>query len=161
MAVPDALTGLESGLYVRTAGNFSSPTWTELTDIGDCTLNGAWKSAEVEVRSSPATMAVKTTIDISTTFKMLARPSGSSAAYNTVISALTTRDVVDVMVLNGSNTTNGARGFRYEGQVTNGSEDQGTQAVIMPDMEIKPTVTNNVPQSVVVTAGSPAFTSLA
>ena len=64
------------------------------------------------------------------------------------------------MILNGSNTTNGSRGWRYEGQVTSGTEDQGTQAVIMPDLEIKPTVTNNVPASVVVSAGAPVFTSL-
>jgi hypothetical protein len=41
-----------------------------------------------------------------------------------------------------------------------GTEDQGTQAVIMPDIEIKPTVTNNAPASVVVTAGAPVFTAL-
>jgi hypothetical protein len=161
MATPDAMTGLEAGFYVRTGGNFSSPTWTELTDIGDFTQNGAWKTAEVELRSSPAVMGVKTTIDIGVSFKMLSRPSGPSAAYNTVIAALTTRDVVDVMTLNGSNTTNGARGWRYEGQVTSGSEDLGTQSVSMPDVEIKPTVTNNVPQSVVVSSGAPVFTSLA
>jgi hypothetical protein len=160
MAAPDAMTGIESGLYVRTAGNWASPTWTELVDVGDCTQNAAWKTAEVEVRSSPATMAVKTTIDIGVSFKMLGRRETGNAAYNTVIAALGTRDVVDVMILNGSNTTNGSRGWRYEGQVTSGTEDQGTQAVIMPDLEIKPTVTNNVPASVVVSAGAPVFTSL-
>lgn len=160
MATPDALTGIESGLFVRTGGNFASPTWTELTDVGDCTLNASWNKASVEVRSSPAMMGVKTTIDCSVSFKMLARPTGGSAAYNTVIAALATRDVVDVMVLNGSNTTNGARGFRYEGQVFSGTEDQGPQAVIQPDMMISPTVTNNVPQSVLVTAGAPVFTTL-
>jgi hypothetical protein len=161
MATPDAMPGLDAGFYVRTAGNFASPTWTELTDIGDFTQNGAWKTAEVELRSSPATMGVKTTIDIGVSFKMITRPAGGSAAYNTVIAALTTRDVIDVMSLNGSNTTNGARGWRYEGQVMSGTEDLGTQAVAMPDIEIKPTVTSNVPQSVVVAAGAPVFTSLA
>ena len=160
MATPDVGTGIESGLYVRTGGNFASPTWTELTEIGDLTQNASWKTAEVEVRTSPATMAVKTTIDIGVSFKMLYRPSGPTAAYNTVIAALATRDVVDVMVINGSNTTNGARGWRYEGQVTSGTEDQGTQAVIMPDIEIKPTITNNVPASVLVSSGAPVFTSL-
>jgi hypothetical protein len=160
MATPDAMTGLEAGFYVRTAGNYASPTWTELTDIGDFTQNASWKSAEVELRSSPATMAVKTTIDLGVSFKILKRPAGGTAAYNTVIAALGTRDVIDVMSLNGSNTTNGATGFRYEGQVLGGTEDQGTQAVIMPDIEIKPTVTNNAPASVVVTAGAPVFTAL-
>jgi hypothetical protein len=154
------MTGLEAGFYVRTSGNFASPTWTELTDIGDFTQNANWNKATVELRSSPAAMGLKTTIDISVSFKMLARPAGGSAAYNTIIAALGTRDVVDVMALQGSNTTNGARGWRYEGQVFSGTEDQGTQAAIMPEMEVSPTITNNAPQSVVVTSGAPVFTTL-
>lgn len=158
MAVPTAKPGILAAFYLN-SGNFATPTWGEITSVGNLTENAAWKQAEVETRLYAATQYVKTTIDLGVSFNLLASDSGD-ANYTSLISAIATRDVVDVMVLDGSSTSNGARGWRFEGQVFQANKDQGTQAVITPDFEVRPTVTLNPPQSVLVTAGSPVFTNL-
>ena len=68
---------------------------------------------------------------------------------------------LDVMVLDGTSSTNGVRGYRYDAIVTQGNQDQAIQNALYLDVNFAPNgFADNAPQSVLVTAGSPVFTTL-
>lgn len=152
--------GINSKLYYRSAGNFASPTWSELSRFRDVQVNAQWDTTDAPDRASHVKSMAKTQLDIgvSGTIKSL----DADAGYNAVVDALLSpTGNMDIMVLDGSNTTNGSRGFRYEAIVTQGNQDQGIGEALYLDVNFAPDAfsTNNY-QSVLVTAGAAAFTNL-
>lgn len=152
--------GIRAKLYYRSGGNFASPTWTEISKFRDVTVNATWDTVDAPDRASRVKSMAKTLLDIGVTGSM--KMADADATVNAVIDALLSpTSNMDVMVLNGSESTNGARGFRYESVVTSASEDQGIGNAIYADVTFMPDAFSaNKFQSVLVTAGSPAFTNL-
>ena len=96
-------------------------------------------------------------LDFGVTGKLLAQASGTN--YATIYGAFLTDAIVNFLVLNGGSTVNGARGFMFDSQVTNMSEDQAIGNVIYQDFELIPVYSGNAPQSALVTTGAPVFTA--
>jgi hypothetical protein len=152
--------GIRADLSYRSAGNFSTPTWTEITKFRDVTVNAAWDTVDAPDRGSRVKSMAKTLLDISVSGQM--KMADADNTVNAVMDALLSpTSNIDIRVLNGSASTNGARGFRYEAIVTSGTENQGITEAIYADVNFAPDAFSaNSFQSVLVTAGSPAFTNL-
>jgi len=153
-----ARLGIESVLYLN-GGTYGSPTWGALTFINDLTVNNQWDKADANSRASRIKQAVKTLLGLSWTGTILV-PGETNADYTTIIDAMNSDDILDIMVLNGPNTENGVRGYRCDVQVTNATEDQGSGAVLYDQIEFMPTPSANPPKSVLVTSGAPVFSAL-
>ena len=152
--------GINSKAYYRSTGNFGTPTWTELSGFGDMAVNAAWDVADAATRASRVKSEVKTMLGLEVTGRL--RSEDASAAYNAVFDAfLSTTSNIDIMVLDGSSSSNGARGFRFEAIAKQANQSQGLQDSLFLDMSFTPDAfSGNSYQSVLVTAGSPAFTNL-
>jgi hypothetical protein len=154
-----AKTGILSKLYLRTAGNFASPTFTEVPIIGDVAIAGTWNFGESITRETPVVRGARTTLPLSITGTMAVRDDDTNyivfddAYHNSAA-------VLDVMILNGSNTTNNVTGFRAEFELLNWGENQAAGNVLMKDWELRPTISANLPKRVKVTAGAPVFTNI-
>lgn len=159
MSTPAVQTGILSTLNLN-GGTFGSPSWSAVGLVGDLKLDAKWDVAEYLIRAFRVKFKQKTALDLSITGKLLA--SLTNASYTTMLSAMLNDDILDVMCLNGPSSTNGVRGYRFEAQIIDASEDQGPTGVVWNDFALVPVYGGtNAPKSVLVTTGAPVFTSLA
>lgn len=152
--------GIDAKLYYRSGGNYASPTWTEISSIKDLAVDGQWDTTDAPSRASRIKGYAKTLLDAG--FTGTIKCSDTDTAYQAIRDAfLSGTSSVDFMVLNGSNTTNGAWGYRYDGIVTKCGNDQGIQNALYDDIEVKPDGFSDNPfKKAVVTAGAPVFTAI-
>lgn len=156
MATPVRL-GRDAVFYLNT-NTFSTPTWVAVPQFSDLTVTAEWDQAEASTRESKMKLQAKTLLGAEVGGKL--KFDLTDTSIGTIMDALLSDSVVDVMVLNGGSTTNGVRGFRFEGQVHAANEDQGLGVAIFEDLKIKPYPTANAKQSVKVTTGAPVFTTI-
>lgn len=154
------LIGPNCKFYWKSANTFASPTWSEITAMKDVARNDAWDVIEAPDRSTTVKAEAKSQRDISVTASM--KKKAGDAGVNAVLVALESQTGnIDIMVLDGAKETNGARGVRFEAVVTQGNEDQALTNALYLDLRFAPDAfSDNRFQSVLVTAGSPAFTNL-
>jgi len=149
--------GRDAKLYLNT-GTFGSPTWAAIDQISDLTVTAEWDEVDASTRESKMKLKAKTLLGAEVGGKLKAVPGNTN--LGTIVAALFSDAVVDIMVLNGTSSTNGCYGFRYECQVHAANEDQGLGAAIFDDIKFKPYPTTNAKQSVLVTTGAPVFTAI-
>lgn len=149
--------GRDAKLYLNTA-TFGSPTWVALDNVSDLTVTAEWDEVEASTRESKMKLKAKTLLGAEVGGKL--KFDLTDANTGTILDALLSDAVVDIMVLNAPSTVTGARGFRYECQVHAANEDQGLGAAIFEDIKFKPYPTANAKQSAKVTAGAPVFTAI-
>ncbi len=157
MSTPNALLGILAKFYLNSA-SFGSPTWGAVSLIGDLKVPAKWDVQEVLTRASRLKLKVKTMLDVDITGTL--KTDLTDANYTTLYAAMLNDDIVDVMCLTGANTATGVRGWRFEAQVVNLSQDQGPGAVIFDEFGLIPAPTANPPKSVLVTGGAAVFSSL-
>ena len=148
--------GRDAKLYINTA-SFGSPTWSAVDNISDLAIEAAWNEAAAPTRESKVEMAAKTQLPLAVTGKM--KFDLTDANTGTILDALVSDAVLDIMVLNTPSTVNGGRGYRFECQVFDGSEDQGLGTAIYDAIKFKPYPNSNSPASVKVASGAPVFTA--
>lgn len=153
-----AYLGRNAKFYLNT-GSYGSPTWSEVPNISDLTLNRAWDEGDASTRESAMKQAVKTLLDaaVSGKLKFTIGDSNTTTILDALDSPTTT---IDIMCLNGPQTTNGMKGVRYPAQVTQGNEDQGLGVVLYEDIKFMPTPTANPPCTVKVVGSAPVFTAV-
>ena len=152
------MLGIDAAIYYRSAGNFSSPTWSEITTVSQIGVTGAWNRATYAIRASYVEFSAKTTLPVTVTGRILSEL--NTAAYNTLWNShISAAGFEDYLVLNAPNTTNGARGYRFEGAISFDNDDQGEQSVLFNEFTITPIRTDNNFQTAIVSSGAPVFTS--
>jgi hypothetical protein len=132
------MLGIKAKLYYRSAGSYGSPTWTEIDNIADCTLNFTWDEGAADDRSDAAHRMVKTqfSLDVTGTVKKKI----DYAPYEYLADLVISRAVGDFLVLDGPRTTEGHRGFRFDAQLFSATEDQGLAVgAIVGAIVLKPT----------------------
>lgn len=148
--------GRDAVLYLNTA-SFGSPAWSAVANVSDLAVEAAWNEAEAATRESKVVMAAKTQLPLAVTCKLKFDLTDTSTG--TILDALVSDSVVDVMVLNTPSTVNGGRGYRFEAQVFDGSEDQGLGVAVYDAIKFKPYPNGNLPASAKVASGAPVFTT--
>lgn len=153
------MLGKNAKLYYNSA-TFGSPTWVEITRISKLKGGLKWGRAQNATRGSTVNRGGKTVGDLSFDFTIEQdlTDAGILLVWAACISGSTT---IDLLILNASNTTNGARGFRGEFDLNSLDDDQAIENVLTWDVHAEPAASANALQTAVITAGSPVFTTLA
>lgn len=150
--------GINSKFYLN-PGSFGSPTWGVVNGISDLQYDPKWDEGSGTTRVSPVKMYAPTQLDIPISGQHLC---DDSTNYTTLEAAFYARTVIDVMVLNGSNTTNGTTGVRFNSYLFEWTVNQGLDQVEYRKFTIKPAIDGtNLPKTVAVSGGAAAFTSIA
>lgn len=149
--------GRDAIFYLNTA-SFGSPTWAAIPQVSDLNVTAEWDETEASTRESKMKLKAKTLLGAEVGGKL--KNVKGDTNLDTIIDALFTDSVVDIMVLNGAKDTDGARGFRFECQVHSANEDQGLGVAIFDEVKFKPYPTANAKQSVKVVTGAPVFTAI-
>ena len=153
-----AKLGIKCKIY-RNTGTFGTPVWSEVKSFSDVTVNATWDVVEVLTRASRVKQGVKTLLGLEVTAKIQVSDSGDTD-YTAIRASLNDDSTQDFMILNGASNTNGVTGYRFESQIYQGNESQNPGDVLFDDVMLRPAVTANVQQTVVVSAGAPVFTAL-
>jgi hypothetical protein len=154
-----AKLGIDAKAYRNTA-TYGSPTWVEITAFRDLVLNTQWDTVEAPSRGSRVKTMAKTIVDVSASgaVKVSDTDAGFIALWEALVGGTAN---IDVLILNGGNTSNGARGFRFDALVTQGNEDQGIGNALYLDINLAPDAfAANPVKYAVVTSGAPVFTAI-
>lgn len=152
--------GIKAKFYYN-AGNYATPTWTAIDLISDLTVAAQFDMAEGNTRETHIKRKAPTLVDLNVTGKI--RKDESVAGFEVLEDAFLTGNEIDVLVMDGLTTSNGADGYRFHGCIGNWGEDQGLGNIIFKDFAMYPgfdRVGGNLPKSVEVAAGAPVFTAL-
>ena len=150
-----AMLGANAKLYYRSGGDYDNPTWTEGDIVSDVDVKGTWDQAEANARYSRIKLSLKALLDLSVETKLLKRP--GNAIYEFLMNAAINDDVNDFLVLDGPRTQDGVRGWRFDGQVFDVSENQALDNALYNNLMFKPSPSDNPPVAVKVIDSALAF----
>lgn len=149
------------GKVYRNTGSYGSPTWTEISLVRDVQVNPAWDRVDGSSRAGYVKADAKTQLALS--FTLSVKVHLTDAGYIALMdSFVDPNGVIDLLILNGDNATNGVEGWRADFGVFTASEDQSIGNVLYRDFEVGPSAhATNVPKRVTVSGGAPVFASIA
>lgn len=152
--------GIDSKVY-RNTGTYGSPTWTEISLVRDVQVNPSWGRADSSSRASKVMSEVKTQLTVA--FTLSVKVSLTDTGYIALMDSFVDSDgVLDLMIINGTNTTNGVEGWRFDAGVFTASEDQSIGNTLYRDFEVGPSGhATNAPKRVVVSGGAATFADIA
>lgn len=152
--------GVDCKLYVNAVASGDSPAadWEEIPLVADVQVDGTWVESESSARISILDTVEPTTLGLGMTGRV--RKDATNAGYNRLRNAWLTREVLDIMELDGAIDKENSTGFRYPAKITAFSEDQSRNNVLYNDFTIKPCASDVAPQSVIVTSGIPVYTEI-
>lgn len=131
--------GILSKLYVN-GGTWDVPVLNELITISDCNVDGSWEEGEASARASRIGADEPTILRLEITGKVRVADALGVLAYNAMYNAYFKDLPIDVLVLNGARTENGASGYRALFKIFTWSEDQSLGAVLFKDFSMKPCI---------------------
>jgi hypothetical protein len=140
---------INAKLY-RNTGTYASPTWVEVTNIGDVTLSDSYEEANVTRRASGGFSETEPTLrNLELSFQTF--NIAADADYLAFLDAHTGRTAIDIQVLDGDRTATGTRGVRAWFKVTSFTRNQSLSDVQTFDVVMKPSQSANAPVNVNVT----------
>ncbi len=135
--------GLDAKLYPNT-GSFASPTWNEVINVKDLTLNLEAGEADVTTRGNNGWRATVATLkDGSIEFEMVwdTEDLDFAAIRDTFLS----RGAMEFAVMDGGIAMSGSQGLRATCMVTNFSRNESLEEAITVSVTVKPTYSVNAP----------------
>jgi hypothetical protein len=140
--------GLDAKLY-RNTGTYSSPTWNDIPNVKDVTLNLEAGEADVTTRGNNGWRATVATLkDGSIEFDMVWDTADTDFAA--IRDAFLNRTAIEFAVMDGNITVAGSQGLRATCMVTKFSRSEPLEQAIMVSVTIKPTYSANAPSWLVV-----------
>ena len=135
--------GMEAKLY-RNSGTFGTPTWAELTNVKDVTLNLEKGEADVTTRANNGWKATAATLkDASVEFEMVWDT--TDTGFTAIQQAYFNNTPIELAVMDGPIATAGSQGLRATMQVNNFSREEKLEDAIMVKVTCKPTYAANAP----------------
>lgn len=137
-----AKVGIDCKLYYNTA-TYGSPTWTELTTVGDVTLNLTKAQARLSSRANTFEAYKGAMKDITLSFDMIwdSANTGQTALQASFFSGT----VKDFLVLDGSSATAGSKGVRFDGEVMEFTRGEPLNDGVKLSVTVKPAYSSNAP----------------
>jgi hypothetical protein len=136
--------GMDAKLY-RNTGSYASPTWTEITNVKDVTLNLEKGEADVTTRANAGWRATVGTLkDASIEFQMVWDT--ADAGFGAIRQAFFSNTPIEFAVMDGPITTPTSEGLRATCDIMNFTRNEALEEAIMVDVTIKPTYAANAPQ---------------
>jgi hypothetical protein len=143
----------------RNTGNWATPTWNEVPLFNELTVGLNWTTGPVMSRETTAEREAPSTVKLDVQGNM--RQVLGDADYEAIRAATLAATPLDMMFLTGAHNTNTEVGFRADWLSKTLTDDQGASVGHGYDaLQFAPHgLSNNFPQSVVVTGGVPVFTA--
>ena len=135
--------GMEAKLY-RNTGTYAAPTWVEMLNVKDLTLNLEASEADVTTRGNAGWRATIAALkDGSIEFEMVWDT--SDADFTAIKDAFFGNTSVEFAVMDGDITTTGSQGLRAEMSITNFSRSEPLEEAIGVSVTAKPTYATDAP----------------
>jgi predicted secreted protein len=136
--------GMDAKLY-RNTGSFGSPTWTEVTNVKDLTLNLEKGEADVTTRANGGWRATVGTLkDASIEFQMVWDT--TDASFAALQQAFFGNTNIEFAIMDGDMADSTSEGLRATFDIFNFTRNEALEEAIMVDVTIKPTYAANAPQ---------------
>jgi len=136
--------GMEARLY-RNTGTYAAPTWVEVTNVKDVTLNLEKGEADVTTRANQGWRATVGTLkDASVEFQMVWDT--NDAAFAAIQQAFFNNTPIEFAVMDGDITDPASEGLRATHDILNFTRNENLEEAIMVDVSIKPTYADNAPE---------------
>jgi len=145
-----AKIGIKGKAY-RNTGTYGSPTWSEITILGDVQINSDWNTANATTRASRIEVEVPTTLNLGWTAKV--RNDDDDTNFIALLAAYHGPTAVDFLVLDGANDVVSSQGYRGYFYIKKFGVDQGLQSAQFFDAEFIPDSAIQVPKTAAVGAG--------
>lgn len=161
--LPTAAAGVKAGIAAkayRNTGTYGSPTWTAADLVRDVQPAFPWDMVDASSRATRAKLYGKTQIDLA--IQLVVRADDADTAYQAFVdAAFSPTTLIDMMILDGPVTAEGARGVRAHFNFSLSGQPQDAGSIVYSTFDIKPGYsTDGVPKSVSMGAASaPTFTS--
>jgi hypothetical protein len=159
-----ATGGVKPGIAAvgyRNTGTYGSPTWAAASIIRDATPAFPWDMVDASSRATRAKLYGKSQVDLG--IQLVCRADDADTAYQAFVdAAFSATAIIDMLILDGPITREGARGVRAHWLFSLTGQPQGAGDMVYSTFDLKPGVdpSGNVPASVSMGASStPAFTS--
>lgn len=136
--------GLDAKLY-RNTGAYASPSWNEVTNVKDLTLNLEAGEADVSTRGNGGWRAnIATLKDASLEFEMVWDTADDD--FTAIRTAFLTNAPIEFAVLDGASNAAGSQGLRASMAITNFSRSEPLEEAIKVSVTAKPTYSANAPE---------------
>ena len=140
--------GMEAKLY-RNTGTYAAPTWVELTNVKDLTLNLEAGEADVTTRGNAGWRATVATLkDGSIEFEMVWDTTDTN--FTAIQDAFFNNTDIEFAVMDGDVASSGSQGLRATMSITNFSRSEALEEALMVSVNAKPTYAVNAPEWVTV-----------
>jgi hypothetical protein len=135
--------GMQAKLY-RNSGSYGTPTWVEVGNVKDLTLNLEAGEADVTTRSNSGWRATVATLkDGSIEFEMVWDT--TDANFTAIQQGFFNNTPVEFAIMDGAIATAGSQGLRATMSITNFSRSEALEEAIMVSVTAKPTYAANAP----------------
>lgn len=136
--------GMEAKLY-RNTGTYALPTWVELTNVKDLTLNLEAGEADVTTRGNSGWRATVATLkDGSIEFEMIWDTADTN--FTAIQDAFFNGTDIEFAVMDGDITVSGTQGLRATMSITSFSRSEALEEALMVSVNAKPTYATNAPE---------------
>jgi hypothetical protein len=137
--------GLDAKLYFCAAGIGGTPTWTELTNVKNVTLNLQKGEADVSTRANNGWKATAATLkEGSIEFEMVWDT--TDAGFTAIKDAWFNNTKIGFAVMDGGITVAGSQGLWADCAVIDFTRDEPLEDALTVKVTAKPTYSNNAPQ---------------
>lgn len=141
--------GMEAKLF-RNSGSYASPTWAEMDNVKDLTLNLEAGEADVTTRGNNGWRATVASLkDGSIEFEMVWDT--ADAAFTAIQQAYFGNTPVEFAVMDGPITQAGSQGLRASFSITKFSRNEPLEEAITVSVTAKPTYSEHAPEWMTVT----------
>ena len=136
--------GMEAKLY-RNTGTYAAPTWVEMTNVKDVTLNLEAGEADVTTRGNAGWRATIAALkDGSIEFEMVWDT--ADADFTAIQQAFFGNTDLEFAVMDGDVASSGSQGLRATMAITNFSRSEALEEAIGVSVTAKPTYADNPPE---------------
>ena len=136
--------GMEARLY-RNSASYATPTWVEVTNVKDVTLNMEKGEADVTTRANNGWRATVGTLkDASVEFQMVWDT--ADAGFTEIQQAFFGNTPIEFAIMSGDITDPESEGLRATCDIFSFTRNEALEEAIMVDVSIKPTYADNAPE---------------
>lgn len=126
----------------RNTGTYGSPTWDEITNVKDLTLNVTKDAVDITTRASGGWREFADGLkDASISFSIVWDTSDTD--FTAIRSAFTGNTSIEFLILDGSSATTGNQGLRATCMVSSFTRNETLGDALMVDVEIRPVKNSN------------------
>lgn len=142
--MPNIRLGLDAKLYFCVAGIGGTPTWTELSNVKNVTLNLTKGEADVTTRANNGWKATAATLkEGSIEFEMVWDT--TDAGFTAIKDAYFNNSTIGMAAMDGAITTAGSQGLWADCMITDFTREEPLEEALSVKVTAKPTYSVNPP----------------